>query len=35
MSVHIVIDDNVNRYKDIIKKDYPHFDDLYNSIYKK
>lgn len=35
MSVHIVIDDNVNRYKDIIIKDYPHFDNLYNSIYNK
>ena len=35
MPIDIVIDDNINKYKDIIIKDYPHFEKLYNSIYYK
>lgn len=35
MPIDIVIEDNINKYKDIIIKDYPHFEKLYNSIYYK
>lgn len=35
MSIEIIIDDNVNKYKDIIIKEYAHFSKLYDSIYKK
>ena len=35
MPIDIIIDDNINKYKDIIIKDYPHFEKLYNSIYYK
>lgn len=35
MLIDIVIDDDINKYKDIIIKDYPHFEKLYNSIYYK
>lgn len=35
MPIDIIIDDNINIYKDIIIKDYPHFEKLYNSMYYK
>ena len=35
MPIDIGIDDNINKHKDIIIKDYPHFEKLYNSIYYK